>query len=280
MKDLNTGNKNKSFAGAPFDFLPRRWIKHVVLKSAKDEVTLSRPHYEPALLTTLNERLKSGDVTVSHSRRWTDFEEYLIPRSLWAAKRIEHYAHLELPLDADEYLARLNDQLKRVMGNVERRIPHNKALTIDAEKGEFHLAALKALDRPDSIKVLKELIESRLPKSDLADVLIDIDNRTNFLHHFLPPGAGKVAQRRNALAAVLAIGCNIGCQPMALASGLGLHEISLVADWYLMEETLKAATIDIINFRLANPCQPRLRPRCHMFGGRHALLRAYPYPRG
>ena len=38
-----------------------------------------------------------------------DFEEYLIPRSLWAAKRIEHYANLELPLEADEYLARLND---------------------------------------------------------------------------------------------------------------------------------------------------------------------------
>ena len=120
-------------------------------------------------------------------------------------KRIEHYANLELPLDADEYLARLNDQLKKVTGDVDRRVPHNKALTIDAEKGEFHLAALKALDKPDSIKILKELIESRLPKSDLADVLIDIDNRTNFLRHFLPPGADTVAHRRDALAAMLAM---------------------------------------------------------------------------
>src|SRR5580692_3530940 len=40
--------------------------------------TLTRP--DLALLTTLNERLKSGDVTVSHARRWSDFEEYLIPR--------------------------------------------------------------------------------------------------------------------------------------------------------------------------------------------------------
>ena len=231
LKDLNTGDKNKSFAGAPFDFLPRRWVKHVVFKNAKDEVALSRPHYEPALPATLNKRLKSGDVTVSHSRRWTDFEEYLIPRSLWAAKRIEHYANLELPLDADEYLARLNDHLKNVMGDVDRRVPHNNALTIDADKGEFNLAALKALDKPDVIKILKELIESRLPRSDLADVLIDIDNRTNFLRHFLPPGINTVEHRRDAL-----------------ASGLNFHEISLVADWYLTEETLKAASIDIINF--------------------------------
>jgi hypothetical protein len=47
---------------------------------------------------------------------------------------------------------------------------------------------------------------------------------------------------------VLAIGCNIGCQRMALTSDLNVHEISLIADWYLTEETLKAASIDIINF--------------------------------
>jgi TnpA family transposase len=248
LKELNAGGKGKSFAGAPFDFLPRRWVKHVVLKDAEGEAVLSRPHYEPALLTTLNERLKSGDVTVSHSRRWTDFEEYLIPRSLWAAKRVEHYANLELPLEADEYLAQLNDHLKNVTDGVERRVPQNKALTLDAEKGEFHLAALRAVDKPDSIKILKELIEAKLPRYDLADVLIDIDNRTNFLHHFLPPGGDTVTHRRDALAAVLAIGCNIGCQRMALASGLKFHEISLVADWYLTEETLKSASIDIINF--------------------------------
>jgi TnpA family transposase len=98
------------------------------------------------------------------------------------------------------------------------------------------------------VRILKELIESRLPKVDLADVLIDIDNRTNFLRHFLPPGADTAVRRRDALAAVLAIGCNIGCQRMALASDLNVHEISLIADWHLTEETLKAASIDIINF--------------------------------
>ena len=131
--------------------------------------------------------------------------------------------------------------------DVDRRVPNNKALTIHAEKGEFHLG-LKALDKPDAIKILKGLIESRLPKSDLADVLIDIDNRTNFLRHFLPPGTDTVVRRRDTLAALLAIGCNIGCQRMALASGLNLHEITLIADWYLTEDTLKAASIDIINF--------------------------------
>ena len=252
VNHMNLDGKRQSFADAPVDFLPRRWVKHVVRKDAQGAIVLSRPHYEPALLTTLNERLKSGDVTVSHSRRWTDFEEYLIPRPLWGAHRTAHYATLDLPLDVDAFLTRLNDRLTTITAAVDQRVPQNKALTIDAGKGEFHLAALKALEKPDAVQTLKHLIESRLQKIDLVDILIEIDNRTNFLRHFLHrDGASSLSpavRRRNVLAAMFALGCNIGCQRMALASGLNVHEISFVADWYLTEETLKAASVDIINF--------------------------------
>ena len=42
--------------------------------------------------------------------------------------------------------------------------------------------------------------------------------------------------------------CNIGPQRMAVASGLTVHEISEVADWYLSGDALKAASIDLINY--------------------------------
>ena len=106
---------------------------------------------------------------------------------------------------------------------------------------------MKALDKPDAIKTVKELIASRLQRSDLADVLIDIDNRTNFLSHFLPPGTGTVERRRDALAAVLAIGCNIGMPAYGARFGLKFREISFVADSYLTDETLKSASIDKIS---------------------------------
>ena len=44
-------------------------------------------------------------------------------------------------------------------------MPDNSSLSIDAQKGEFHLAALKGADKPDEVKKLKELIESRLPRT-------------------------------------------------------------------------------------------------------------------
>jgi hypothetical protein len=116
-----------------------------------------------------------------------------------------------------------------VTAELDRRVPGNSALSIDAQKGEFHLAALKGADKPDELKTLKELIESRLPRTELVDVLIDMDHRTDFLRHFLHYGAGEsrlpaAERRRNSLAVLIAIGCNIGPQRMAVASGLTVHE--------------------------------------------------------
>ena len=78
----------------------------------------------------------------------------------------------------DIYLAQLNENLTSVISKVDRRVPQNSALTIDRDKGKFHLAALKGKERPDAVKVTKGLIQGRLAKTDLVDVLIDLDNQT------------------------------------------------------------------------------------------------------
>ena len=68
---------------------------------------------------------------------------------------------------------------------VDERVLRNQALRIDAAKGTFHLSALKKKDQPDAVKAAKDLVQSRLRTVELVDVLIDIDNQTNFLRHFL-----------------------------------------------------------------------------------------------
>lgn len=78
LRLVNREHRRKLGHETPIDFLPPRWRRPVVGRGATGQTEISRPHYELALLTTLNEQLKSGDVTVAHSRRWTDFEDYLI----------------------------------------------------------------------------------------------------------------------------------------------------------------------------------------------------------
>jgi hypothetical protein len=125
---------------------------------------------------------------------------------------------------------------------------------VDAEKGTFTLAALKGEESPPTVRELKDRLEIRLPRTELVDLLIDRDNETNFLRHFLHTGGARSRRapthlRRNVLAALIAIGCNIGPHRKAAASpGIDAWEISEVADFYFTEETLKSASIDRVNY--------------------------------
>jgi Tn3 transposase DDE domain len=79
-------------------------------------------------------------------------------------------------------------------------------------------------------------------------------------------------RRRNILAALIAIGCNLGPQRMAVASGLSVREISEVADWYLTEDALKAASIDLVNYASNLPLSPIYGRGASCSAGWHALL--------
>ena len=91
----------------------------------------------------------------------------------------------------------------------DARVPNNPALTIDRDKGEYHLARLKASSAHDAAKGLNDLLESRMPEVELIDALIDVDNETDFLlRHFLQIGGSRLPpaiQRRNVLAALVAV---------------------------------------------------------------------------
>ena len=142
LRQANRDGRRKLGADAPLGFLPPRWRRHVLAPaaSAGEERAISRPHYEAALLSTFNERIKSGDVTVEGSRRWADFDNYLIAQPAWAAERLDHYAALGLPTDPAQIVAGLDRELKAVTETVEARLASNAAVTIDARRGRFKLA--------------------------------------------------------------------------------------------------------------------------------------------
>jgi TnpA family transposase/DNA-binding MarR family transcriptional regulator len=256
LRRINKEDRLCPVQDAPLSFVPKRWSKYVVGKDASATVIVSRPAYELALLTTLNERIKSGDVTLVGSRRWGDFEDYLIPVEQWERERTEHYRVLQLPISADEFVEQLQKRLATVTREVDDRVPQNQWLTIDGERQHFHLAALRGQPASESVSTLKRKIEARLRRIELADLLIDIDSETNFLRHFLHSSETRLSlpeRRRNVLAALIATGCNIGSQRMAAASGISLWEIIQVADWHLTEDALKAASVEIVNFTARLP---------------------------
>lgn len=164
LKESNQAQRRRLDSGAPTAFLSKRWEKHVVsLEDGKKK--LSKPDYELAVLSTLNEKIKSGDVTVIGSRRWSSFEDYLIPSETWEQSRAEHYQRLGLPVDVDVFIEQLGQTLTSTTMEIDRQTATNEALSIDAAKGTYTLARLKKTDEDERVAELETLIQSRLPKS-------------------------------------------------------------------------------------------------------------------
>ncbi|HYZ85436.1 MAG TPA: DUF4158 domain-containing protein [Bryobacteraceae bacterium] len=99
LREINESGKRKVPKSAPRGFVRQRWAPHVF---SGDEI--DRCYYELCALTELRNGLRSGDVWVVGSRRYGDFESYLIPRDSWAGVRERGAVGVAVNTDCSTYL--------------------------------------------------------------------------------------------------------------------------------------------------------------------------------
>ncbi|BAS18419.1 transposase for transposon Tn1546 (plasmid) [Arthrobacter sp. Hiyo8] len=98
-----------------------------------------------------------------------------------------------------------------------------------------------------------------LPFAPIVSLLIELDKRTGFLGFFTHAG-GKQARspelKRNLIAVLLAHSTNLGLTRMADACGIPYDVLAWTAEWYVREETLRAANLAIISYHQKLPLTP------------------------
>jgi hypothetical protein len=80
LRALNTTGTRKLPDDAPRTFIRPRWERHVFTSDGLD-----RRFYEICVLSELGKSLRAGDLSVTGSRRYRDFDEYLLPADAFAA---------------------------------------------------------------------------------------------------------------------------------------------------------------------------------------------------
>ena len=95
-----------------------------------------------------------------------------------------------------------------------------------------------------------------LPRIPLASLLIELDARTGFTDH-LVHASGKQARSpqlvRNLIACLIASATNMGLTAMSEASGIPYDVLAWTAQWYLREDTLRAANTVLVNHHYQLP---------------------------
>lgn len=250
LRKLNAGGKRKLPENISLDFVPSKWRAYVV----NDSNQIVRRYYELCVLWELRSALRSGNVWLKHSRKYANPESYLIPQQQWITLRSEVCQLLQVPESGELRLQQLNTQLEAQLSRLDKAIIGSKLIRIEA--GELVVSPFKASELPQSSKALQQLLTKRLPQVDLTDLFIEVDGWTGF-SRYLTHIDGTTEQTQESriylYAAILAQACNLGLTRMAQIADLSHDRLLWYTNWYLQENTLRAAVNAIVNFQYHQP---------------------------
>jgi hypothetical protein len=249
LREMNATGKRKVPDDAPTSFVKPRWKRHVF-----DGGGIDRRYYEMSAVTELKNGLKSGDVWVPGSRKYADFEDYLLPRPSWERVRANGRPPVAVNPNLDRYLAGRSGELHRELSEVGRLISRGKLRDVRLEDGELRFSRAKT-EVSKGTKELTQKVYDLLPRTKLTDLLVAVDSLTGFTEHFTHLKSGEPPRDKEPLlAAILADGTNLGLAKMADASAEGeggkkltFRRLAWASDWHLSEENYRKALAEIVD---------------------------------
>ena len=259
LRELNATGARKVPGNAPTGFVPARWRGYLDTAEKAGNVTAYRHYWELCTLLALRDGLRTGDVFVPGSRRYADPAAYLLTPGKWADHRVEFCRLVGKPADAATGLAEVEKELHTALGELEQTLAEDDGQVRLDDAGDLVISPLSAEDVPAEAVALKAELTEMLPFAPIVSLLIEMDQRTGFLDCFTHAG-GKRAHspelKRNLIAVLLAHATNLGLTRMADACGISYDILAWTSEWYVREETLRAANLALIGYHQKLPLTP------------------------
>ncbi len=248
LRDLNASGKRTLPENVPVGFVKPRWQPHVLPASGVD-----RRFYELCALAELRDRLRSGDIWVTGSRQYRDFETYLIPAVTFQKMQQE-----PLPLDVDthlpSYIAERRQKLENELTTVASKAREKILPDVTLADGELRITPLRK-NTPESAQAFAEKAHALLPHLKITELLAEVDQWTNMGDRFLHLRTQAPPKNRQALlTAVLADGINLGLTRMSEACHeTTWRQLSWTADWHVREECYVQALASLTDAQHRQP---------------------------
>lgn len=256
LRELNATGRRKVFDEAPTGFVPTKWRGYLDEARRSGSVTAYRHYWELCVLLGLRDGLRSGDVYVPGSRRYADPAAYLLTAEQWEPQRAEFCRLVGKPADPGVALAAAVEELHEAVGELEAVLAGGDGPVRLDKGGDLVISPLSAEDVPAEAVALKAELTEMLPFAPIVSLLIELDKRTGYLDCFTHAG-GKQSRspelKRNLIAVLLAASTNLGLTRMAEACGISYDILSWTEEWYVREETLRAANLAIIDYHQRLP---------------------------
>jgi hypothetical protein len=155
------------------------------------------------------ERARSGDVWAQGSRQFKDFDEYLVPVEKFVALKLASALPLAVATDCDLYLRERLELLEQQLATVNRMAAVNDLP--DAIITTASGLKITPLDPavPDAAQVLIDKTAMILPHLKITELLMEVDEWTDFTRHFTHLKTGDTAKDKTLLMTILADAINL-----------------------------------------------------------------------
>jgi TnpA family transposase len=250
---IELGAKRKqTLDDAPLEIISKPWRRLVLDKQGR--VTLRG--YALCFLDKLHDSMRRRDLYVENSDRWGDPRAKLLAGPEWQSHRIQVCRSLGHPIDGQEAISNLTQQLDMTYRKVAENFDANDAICLDrsTKRPTLTIANLDKIEEPASLEKLKGHVGNLLPKVDLTEMVLEINALTGFADEFTH--VSEATARADDLsvsicAVLLAEACNIGMEPLIQpqVTPLTRHRLSWAKQNYVRAETLVRANARLVDYQ-------------------------------
>jgi len=237
---------------APLNIVSRPW-KHLVFDTNGRVI---KRGYTLCFLDKLQDSLRRRDVYVENSDRWGDPRAKMLQGREWQANRIQVCRSLGHPLNPQDAITGLVNQLDTAYQQVGANFDANKAVALElsGKRTTLTITPFDKLDEPSSLTLLSQQVEGLLPSVDLTELLLEIHAHTGFADEFTHVSESNARAEdliTSICAVLLAEACNIGLEPLVKhqVPALTRHRLSWVKQNYLRAETLENANAKLVDYQ-------------------------------
>ncbi len=131
----------------------------------------------------MKEALRSGDLFIPKSKQHVSFWDLMLNQHRWQDTREAAYEDLQQPFQG-QVKASLILQFHQSAGEADKRFGLDTFANI--KDGKLKLKRDDKADIPETVKKLQNVIDASMPTIRIEQLLMEVDQETNFSRHFIP----------------------------------------------------------------------------------------------
>ncbi|MDM0071484.1 Tn3 family transposase [Variovorax sp. J31P207] len=205
---------------------------------------------EVATLLALRRAVRNGSVWIEHSLSFRGRERLFLSEERWQAEAPRHYARLQLPAKASEFLVPL---LARMLIGIDAVAAAARSGDLRVDD-ELHLASLAADEDDPQVVRLRTQLDQRIGESQLPEVILAVDAQVRFSWIMLGREPRTAQELLMTYAGILAHGTSLTAAECArMIPQLSATSIRQAMRWAGDERRLARACQAVLEFMQRHP---------------------------